>query len=260
MTHLILKAGGLCFRLNFKESLFFKQFKRALGHIPKKNKTGTAIEIDVFSKGKGAGKKKFSQIYQSKNSFWAFNEQYQLCFDKINSRAIIYCARNTHILKNALRLLIMAHANEKDIFLHASSAKYKGRATIFCGPSGSGKTTITKLLPRKFDVIGDDLSIIKKKNGFYYAFGDSFKQSLNSLEKTKVKEVLFLKKANRNQKVKISRAKALALILTRCPLTEEKKEAYNRLKMFNDFVGVVPTYIFKFKNDHSLTSFFKRCL
>ncbi len=260
MPHLILKTGGLCFRLNFKENFFFKQFKRALGYIPRKNKTKINIEVDIFSKGKQIGKKDFSEFYRSKKFFCAFNEQYWLCFDKINSHAIIYCARNTHILKNALRLLIVACANEKDVFLHASSAKHKGQAVIFCGPSGSGKTTVTKLLPRKFDIIGDDLSIIKKKNGFYYAFGDSFNQSSNSLEKTKVKEVLFLKKSNRNQKIKISQAKALALILTKCPLTEEKKEVYNRLKVFNDFVGVVPTYIFKFKNDHSLTNFFKRCL
>jgi hypothetical protein len=256
MPRLKLDIANFSLKLNFDENFLFKQFKKnfvqkSIKDIPKK-----IIEVDILAEDKKENKKRPFDIYHSKDFFRALNDKYSLYYDKINRRAFILCIKNPYVLKNALRLLTIVLINKNVIFLHASSAKCINQAIIFCGPSGSGKTTLTKLLPKKFDILSDDLSIISFKKGSYYVAGDDFTRKSNILDKVKIREVLFLKKSDRNKKVNISKAKALALIFSICPLTDGQKEEYNTLRKFSEFIKVVPTYILEFRNDQSIKDFF----
>lgn len=84
------------------------------------------------------------------------------------------CAPNMYSFDSCLRvfystLLVMLDG----VMIHGASAVDKGRAFLFFGVSGSGKTTTARLsAPRQ--VLSDELTIIRKVDGGYRAYGTPF--------------------------------------------------------------------------------------
>ncbi len=86
------------------------------------------------------------------------------------------------------------------IMLHASSIIYRNKAIIFSGVSGVGKSTMLNILRKKYKAFGDDIIIIKKENGTYYAYQTPFLEKKGGyIPKTKRKyplqAIYFLKKS-----------------------------------------------------------------
>jgi hypothetical protein len=72
------------------------------------------------------------------------------------------------------------------LLLHASGVLREGKAFVFFGYSGSGKSTIAGLAAGH-TVLSDDMVIIKKENGTYYAYGVPFRGAGQEAPRTNAK-------------------------------------------------------------------------
>jgi hypothetical protein len=91
------------------------------------------------------------------------------------------------ILLNVLVELLLKNGG---VILHASSVLRSGYADVFVGKSGSGKSTITSLLKKKYEILADDVVIIRKINRCVYLFQTPFLQKNLSIKKDKKKYML----------------------------------------------------------------------
>jgi hypothetical protein len=61
--------------------------------------------------------------------------------------------------------------------IHAASHVRNGRAVLFAGLSGSGKTTISRLAPPDTRLLSDEVSVVRRHEGCYHAFGTPYVSS-----------------------------------------------------------------------------------
>jgi hypothetical protein len=83
--------------------------------------------------------------------------------------------------------------------VHASGVVKDGEAYLFTGPSGSGKTTIASLVP-EYSVLNDEIVILGKHNGAFYAAGTPFGRQLKNRKNltTRLKAIFLIKHGERN--------------------------------------------------------------
>ena len=79
-----------------------------------------------------------------------------------------------YALDSLLRMFLSWALLPQDGFLlHAASVIHNGKACVFVGRSGAGKSTVASLSP-KGSVLTDEISLIKRVNGEWHAFGTPF--------------------------------------------------------------------------------------
>jgi hypothetical protein len=82
--------------------------------------------------------------------------------------------RHEYALDSLLRMYLSWVLLTQDGFLlHAASVTRNGKAYIFVGRSGAGKSTVASLSPRG-TVLTDEISLLKRVNGEWRAFGTPF--------------------------------------------------------------------------------------
>ena len=137
-----------------------------------------------------------------------------------------------------LRIAIVKLLYKNSGFLLHSSASYiHGKALIFLGKDGTGKSTITQLLRKKYPALIDDISLIRKIDGYFYLFQAPFLEK-NTLEKSQTKYsiggIFFVKKADsvRLDKIK-DKEFILRTILSQISLN--KQNLSKQLKLIIEF-------------------------
>ena len=94
--------------------------------------------------------------------------------DADNGTALFTGVRHEYALDSLLRMYMSWALLPFDGFLlHAASVTRNGKAYIFVGRSGAGKSTVASLSPRG-SVLTDEVSLIRRTNGQWHAFGTPF--------------------------------------------------------------------------------------
>jgi hypothetical protein len=94
--------------------------------------------------------------------------------EAVNGTAHFTGVRHEYALDSLLRMYMSWALLPFDGFLlHAASVTRNGKAYIFVGRSGTGKSTVASLSPRG-SVLTDEISIIRRTNGQWHAFGTPF--------------------------------------------------------------------------------------
>jgi hypothetical protein len=95
--------------------------------------------------------------------------------------------RPNALVENFLRVvyawLCLGH---EALLLHASGVLRDGQAFVFFGPSGSGKSTIAGLA-EGCTVLSDDMVIVKRENGAFFAYGVPFRGAGQEAPRTNAK-------------------------------------------------------------------------
>jgi hypothetical protein len=162
-------------------------------------------------------------------------------------------ARSMYSFDSMLRVFFTLILLEMDgLLVHGSSVADAGRAFLFYGVSGSGKTTTTRLsAPRA--ILSDELTLVRKVDGAYRAYGTPFWGELQiNGENVNVplERALLLKKDAEDFLKDQSPAQALRALLP-CILFFAKEAALvNRVvQKAADLVQSVPTAELHFRKD-----------
>lgn len=159
--------------------------------------------------------------------------------------------------------------NQEDFLLHASGIKKGRHGLIFAGKSGSGKSEIIKLAEGKYQLLNDDFAIIRKEGRRYYIYSSPFYET-NPVPKRKMKVplkwVYFLRKAESNKLVQISKeesiTKIVSLVLTPLSLANLDFEKSRRflLKIWRAasiLTEEIPCSLLYFRQDSSFFELLK---
>lgn len=134
------------------------------------------------------------------------------------------------ILRRALQLLL---AKEHGFIFHMSASKVDGNAYVFMGKSGAGKSTVMEQLTIKYQVLADDMGIIRKENGRYYFYQTPFLEKIFWITKSALPiplgKIFFLKKANYYRAKKVIKDEQIIKNLLHQIFTE-KKEAKRQIR------------------------------
>lgn len=144
----------------------------------------------------------------------------------------------THLLKN------------KGFIIHSSAIANKKNCYMFLGLSGAGKSTIARLLGRKFQILGDDIGIIKKENGVYNYYHSHHTDRINIIKNS---EGYFLKKAfiiKKSKSFKIEKIKDKNRILEKLALFNEVGRMLNfstkKNNLQNKYIGHLLDFVASF--------------
>lgn len=106
------------------------------------------------------------------------------------------------LLASAVNRSLLVFQRELDvIFLHSASVVIDDKLYLFVAPSGGGKSTIASLIEAKGGrVLSDEMCVIKKKGGKFYAraIPVDFMSEYFGKER-QIERVFFLKKSDRNK-------------------------------------------------------------
>lgn len=139
------------------------------------------------------------------------------------------------------------------ILLHAAGIKFNGKIFVLLAASAGGKSTISRFaLENGLKLLNDDRIILRKIKDRYFAFGNPWHGELRttSSEYGEIKELYFLKKANKNFIKKINKKEMFAKILEN---SFHLKDSYNKvIEIILDMVNNLEGYTLKFRYDKSI--------
>jgi len=99
--------------------------------------------------------------------------------------------------------------------IHAAGLAKDGRAYLFAGPSSSGKTT-TARRAGEFDVLNDELTLVRKIKGEFYLYSTPFVGEYDGFIRSvsaPLKNIFFLKKQLQKEFETIEKAECLVQLL-----------------------------------------------
>ncbi|HVZ66679.1 MAG TPA: hypothetical protein VG917_00275 [Patescibacteria group bacterium] len=171
----------------------------------------------------------------------------------------IYMLMYKHISKNKIKtfyqigiyqfgsifqgILIDLLSKSSGFNMHCSAVLDNSSIILFMGRSGAGKSTISNLLNENYPKVADDISLIKKtgSNFFFYEGPEISKNWANrTANKYHIRCIYFLKKANKSWSEKISKEKALKILLesTRIKNRATIKSVMEFTDQFNEFYNL----------------------
>lgn len=164
-------------------------------------------------------------------------------------------ARSMYSFDSMLRVFFTLILQDADgMLIHGSSIVERGRAVLFYGVSGSGKTTTT-LLSAPRPVLSDELTLVRKVDGEYRAYGTPFWGELQKNGENisaPLDRVLLLRKDTRVFVEPMTPARALRALMP-CVLffAEEPAQVQRVVDRVIDLVADVPAGALHFRKDPS---------
>jgi hypothetical protein len=161
VSHLDLLVGGLSLRLSSKDTALLSAATR---------------RYDGFS---ATQQERFPILIDPRPSPHAVESVFACDFEGARVEANDHSAqftgvRHEYALDSLLRMLLSwALLREEGFLLHAATVMRNGRAYVFFGRSGAGKSTVASLSPAD-SVMTDEISLLKRVNGEWRAFGTPF--------------------------------------------------------------------------------------
>jgi len=97
---------------------------------------------------------------------------YFVClFDEKKNTIVTYKHISINHFIFILLKVLSSLINQTDgCILHCSAVLYGGKLILFTGPTGAGKSTAASLLKDHFEVIADDMLVIKREKGRFYCY------------------------------------------------------------------------------------------
>lgn len=149
-------------------------------------------------------------------------------------------------------------------FVHATALVKGKKGYLFMGDSGAGKSTLARLC-KEYTVFSDDSPILRKKDVGCYVYPSPYHQfdPLKGLDKTvtamsaEIKGLYFLIQDNRVYLEKVSKKKAVSMIINRHIHFFLYLSTRARSSIFNiicEACDKLPTYNFHFRQDRNIRS------
>lgn len=211
------------------------------------SKVNFFLKTDAWDYGE-RNNKRYLHFFHTRNSLMEFSSDFSKIklWSKEHWRKVF-----THLSSDLLYTLLLPQF--KGIFLHASAIKINKRIFVCIAPSGGGKSTMAKLaLLKNLVVLNDERIILRKVKDKYIVFGNPWhgKMPQTSPEFGEVKEVFFLKKANRNYGRKMNKKEmALRILEDSMYLDEDKKTFKKVFEIAFDAGNNIDAYILGFRPD-----------
>jgi hypothetical protein len=192
-----------------------------------------------------------------------------LLFDPDTVSGRIYLLNpSTECFKPLYRMFWMYFAQVlgefEGFFIHATALVKKKKGYLFMGDSGAGKSTLASLC-KEHTVLSDDSPIFRKQDGGCYVFPSPYHQfdPLKGLDKNitamsaEVKSLYFIIQDNRVYLEKVSKKKAISMIINRHIHFFLYLSTRARSGIFNiicEACDKLPTYNFHFRQDRNIRS------
>ena len=106
-------------------------------------------------------------------------------YEKISNKNIItYYHISFNQFQIILKEILAQLIHTKGFIIHASAIKANNKAVMFLGDSGAGKSTVVNILRKTYQVLADDIVIIKKENNNFYLYQTPFIEKAIWIQKT----------------------------------------------------------------------------
>lgn len=167
--------------------------------------------------------------------------------------------------KKIYELCVETLIRNRVIHLHSSFILYQGQAILFTGPSGIGKTTQAELWQhyQGAEIINGDVSLIRKCNNQYYAYGAPVHGSSPYCENKSapIKAVVALQQAKENHVEILNSYESLCYCLPEVYRPIMSDETYDILwETVDDFFSQIPVYRLTCRPDRNSTDLLKEAL
>ena len=157
-------------------------------------------------------------------------------------------------------LMINYLAQSRGAVIHSCGIKTGDKGILFVGESGAGKSTLTKLWNQAADIeiLSDDRTIVRKKNGDYWIYGTPWhgEAKFGSPQSVRLDRIYFIQHGAANSARKIKGAKPVQHLLT-CsfPPYWDSEGMEFTIDLFSDLTATVPCYEMFFKPDMGVVEF-----
>jgi hypothetical protein len=140
------------------------------------------------------------------------------------------------------------------VLLHAAGVVRNGFGYVFFGPSGAGKTTTSRIAARSFDVVSDDLVVIRIENGSGTLYGVPFRGEMSDApranQKAPLKGIFRLRQDTEHYIEPMSRVTAVASLAASSPFIVRELSLSDLLvDICEVIVRSVPVMALHFKRD-----------
>jgi hypothetical protein len=197
------------------------------------------------------------RVVRDGSRWCAERADFRLDWDAQTSRGRARQSVNPYALDGMLRILhSLVLADRGGFLLHAASAARNGRAFLFFGPSGSGKTTLTRLAPPDAQVLTDEISYVRRKEGNYWAYGTPFSGEMGEPGENiaaPIAGLYHLVQAPKNRAVLMKPGDATRALLESVLFFAEDPDLVKRVfASVCDLVGSLPVFRLEFVPDQSI--------
>lgn len=158
-------------------------------------------------------------------------------------------------IENFLRTIIAwLCVKNRAVLLHAAGVVRNGFGYVFFGPSGAGKTTTSRIAARSFDVVSDDLVVIRIENGSGTLYGVPFRGEMSDApranQKAPLKGIFRLRQDTEHYIEPMSRVTAVASLAASSPFIVRELSLSDLLvDVCEVIVRSVPVMALHFKRD-----------
>lgn len=203
MDDIYVRLGGFNIKISFDHA---RKLDPKLDFVRKRLQMDVFLYLKSFVVLKKARKVDFKIVFISHPEIEIIKttktaKEYVFLLERISDKKILVdLLISTYQFEAVLKDIIFSLLQKNGGFgIHASSVKFGRGAYLFLGSSGAGKSTIADLLSVKYNVISDDMTILRKIKGKYYIFQMPFLEKVWWGQKTQemyeLKKVLFLNKS-----------------------------------------------------------------
>jgi hypothetical protein len=158
-------------------------------------------------------------------------------------------------IENFLRATIAWLCVKHDaVLLHAAGVIRNGYGYVFFGPSGAGKTTTSRIAARNYDVVSDDLVVIRIENGSGTLYGVPFRGELSDAPRANqnapLKAILRIRQDTEHYLEAMPRVIAVADLVASSPFVVRELSLSDMLVAVCDNIArAVPVMSLHFKRD-----------
>jgi hypothetical protein len=162
-------------------------------------------------------------------------------------------------------LMINYLAQSRGTIIHSCGIKLGDKGILFVGESGAGKSTLTKLwnLAEDVDILSDDRTIVRKKDGEYWIYGTPWhgEAKFGAPYTAKLDRIYFIQHGAANSARQMRGAEPVQNLLT-CsfpPYWDSEGMGFT-MDFFSDMTATLPCYELFVKPDKNIVDFVKRNL
>ena len=159
-------------------------------------------------------------------------------------------------------LMINYLAQSRGAVIHSCGIKYRDQGILFVGESGAGKSTLTRLWNKAgdVDILSDDRTIVRKKDGAYWIYGTPWhgEAKFGSPESVKLDRIYFIQHGAANLARRMNGAEPVQNLLT-CsfPPYWDTDGMEFTMDLFSDLTATVPCHELFFKPDGDVVDYVK---
>ena len=181
-----------------------------------------------------------------------------IVFFNTNDKAIdiLFRKYNEISFDSLLRIVFsMISIEEEGFLLHSAALKENGNGYVFFGPSQSGKSTIARFAERNYQVLSDELNIIRKIGHEFRVFGTPFigTNSAEGINNNSCLKGLFLPyKDTRTYLKRMDKSNVLRQLLTNTLFFGCRNQLAEKLfNLCNNLIDNIPCFELHFTLDNS---------